>query len=339
MKATEKTIALQAVEAFQEETGLKTEYIPGDNDNNCPDGVVRIQTGTRKLKLAAEIKQWVNRTTIGLVHRQRLKLGQILLIAEYINPKLANALKDQEIPFIDAAGNAYIKEPPLYVFVKGNKPLDELKGERTKRLFKPSGLRALFALLNHPGAENKPYRDLAAEAGVALGTVGWVVYDLKDKGFIMDLGKKGRKLINKPDLLRRWVETYPEQLRPKLVQGNFKVDDRNWWKHITPAKFDAFWGGEVAAMELTGYLKPEKFVIYTDQHPGKLIFKGKLQKDPNGNVEILKTFWNFHWKEADKGIAPPLLVYADLMATGDPRNIETAEMIYDKHLAGLVRED
>ena len=85
----------------------------------------------------------------------------------------------------------------------------------------------LFSLLNKPGAENNPYRDIAAKAGVALGTVGWVLYDLKDTGFMVDMGEKGRKLINKADLLRRWVEAYPEQLRPKRLLGRFRTDNQN----------------------------------------------------------------------------------------------------------------
>ena len=40
-----------------------------------------------------------------------------------------------------------------------------------------------------------------------------------------------------------------------------------------------------------------------------------------------------------QGIAPPLLVYADLMATGDDRNIETAGIIYDKYLVRPDRQD
>ncbi|MBC3833208.1 hypothetical protein H8K33_16990 [Undibacterium amnicola] len=37
-------------------------------------------------------------------------------------------------------------------------------------------------------------------------------------------------------------------------------------------------------------------------------------------------------------MVPPLLVYADLMATGDARCIETAKMIYDEHVARLLAE-
>ena len=35
----------------------------------------------------------------------------------------------------------------------------------------------------------------------------------------------------------------------------------------------------------------------------------------------------------------PILIYADLLATGNERNIETARMIYDQHIVQLIRED
>jgi hypothetical protein len=35
----------------------------------------------------------------------------------------------------------------------------------------------------------------------------------------------------------------------------------------------------------------------------------------------------------------PILIYADLMASGDPRNIETAQIIYEQELAQYFRED
>lgn len=340
MKVIEKTIALQAAQAFRDATGLDAQFHPKlTKGHPYPDGIIRIINGEQTLEFVTEIKRRINRAIVELVHRQMRDAGQVLLVTDYVNPKMANTLKGRGIPFMDAAGNAFINGPPLYVFIKGNKPKDEFKGNRTKRLFKPSGLRVLFTLLNHPGAENYPYRDIAADAGVALGTVNWVVYDLKETGFMVDLGKKGRRLINKANLLRRWVEAYPEQLRPKLVHGTFRADLQNWWTNIEPAEFDAFWGGEIAAAQITGYLKPERFVIYTDQPPGKLIFKCKLKKDPQGNVEVLKRFWNFNWKTPEIGIVPPLLVYADLMATCDPRNLDAAEMIYDDHLAGLVGEN
>ncbi|MGM0467157.1 MAG: type IV toxin-antitoxin system AbiEi family antitoxin [Acidobacteriota bacterium] len=37
-------------------------------------------------------------------------------------------------------------------------------------------------------------------------------------------------------------------------------------------------------------------------------------------------------------LVPPLLIYTDLMATGDARNIETASIIYEKELRRGIME-
>jgi len=73
--------------------------------------------------------------------------------------------------------------------------------------------------------------------------------------------------------------------------------------------------------------------------PGRFLAANRLRTNPKGNVEILRTFWDTRCDWTDPEIVPPLLVYADLLATGDPRNLETARRIYDEQLAGLVRED
>jgi hypothetical protein len=70
-----------------------------------------------------------------------------------------------------------------------------------------------------------------------------------------------------------------------------------------------------------------------------MIIKQRLRKDPQGDVEILRRFWNFTTVDQRADVVPPLLVYADLLATGDERNTETARMVYEKYLVGLVRED
>ena len=64
-----------------------------------------------------------------------------------------------------------------------------------------------------------------------------------------------------------------------------------------------------------------------------------MKKDPEGNVEILNRFWNFKLNTFNNDLVHPVLVYADLMATGDNRNIETAGMIYDTEIARFIRED
>ena len=59
--------------------------------------------------------------------------------------------------------------------------------------------------------------------------------------------------------------------------------------------------------------------------------------DANGAVlEWRKPFWGALPAAARPGTVHPVLVYADLLATGDARCIETAKLVYDEHLAGLL---
>ena len=336
-----ENIIKAALGVFEKTTGIETiRQVEHLNDAIYPDGLVQIAHQNRQWHFVVEAKTRVTRAIAGMEKLDPIHHGEkTLLITEYVTPPIAEMLKDLDIFFIDTVGNAYINEPPLYVFIKGNKPQVPLKRETQKRLFKPSGLRVVFALLNNPDMINNPYRDIAKTAGVALGTIGWLIRDLKEMGFCIEIGKRNRKLVNLNKLFRRWVEAYPEQLRPKHIKERFETVNHNWWKKVNIKEYGAYWGGEVATAQLTGYLKPAKFTIYANQPFGKLVLKNRLHKAENGNVEILTPFWNFKHELEDLDIVPPILVYADLMATGDQRNIEAAGMIYEKYIDRFIGED
>lgn len=92
-------------------------------------------------------------------------------------------------------------------------------------------------------------------------------------------------------------------------------------------------GGEVAAGKLTGYLKPVRITLYLDGKADELILANRLRPDLNGAIELLEAFWTTDEMGHRNDVAPPLLVYADLMASSDPRNIEAAKMIRANELA------
>jgi hypothetical protein len=209
------------------------------------------------------------------------------------------------------------------------------------RAFKQTGLRVLYVLLCNAGMENQPYRTIAWKAEVALGMVTWVFQELRELGFILIMGKgKERevRLINKGRLLERWITGYAEQLRPKLFLGRYR-GTAGWWKEAELDENRAQWGGEVAAAKLTGYLNPQEITVYADKEDlAALLGLFRLRKDPAGDVEVLRRFWRPEAIPRNKDMVHPLLVYADLMATGNQRNLETARMIYDQHIVQLVRE-
>ena len=328
---------------FQEQAVIETiEFEPQGINGYRPDRLIRMVLKGAELKYYAEIKTAITAVTRAqkLLFLNRMKLDHpLLLIAKYVNPNMAEQLKQDGMEFIDAAGNAFINQPPIYVFIKGNRPLEVIMPTPPKRAFRAAGLKVTYAFLCNPGMENKPYREIADATGVALGTIGWFMRELKETGFLVDMGTRGNKLTRKEILLQRWVTAYPEELRPKLLLGRYK-GAHEWWRQKKLDPFKAQWGGEVAAARLTQYLQPQIITIYTTAGQlNDLLIENRLRKDPTGEVEVLERFWTPGEKEEHEDMIHPILVYADLLATGNERNIETARIIYEQLIVRLIRED
>ena len=339
----EEEIFQLAIEAFRKivPAHIKVDTLALETENTAeirPDRVIRILIDGKEARYYAEIKNTITKAQKLLLLVQKEKLNYpLLLITKYVNPQMADQIRQDGIEFIDTAGNAFINYPGLYVYVKGNRPPETMRKGPVKRAFKPAGLRMIYALLCNPGFENKTYREIATATDVALGTVGWTMNELKELGFLLDMGKQGYKMIRKENLLQRWVTAYPEQLRPKQILGHYR-GELDWWKQTRLDALGAQWGGEVAAARLTQYLKPEIVTIYTtNQHLNQFLLENRLRKDPAGDVEVLERFWKPEGQYED--LVHPLLIYADLIATGNQRNLETAKMIYEQHIVRLIRED
>jgi hypothetical protein len=265
------------------------------------------------------------------VLHQLERLGeQGLLVADHVTPPMAEELRARKIPFVDAAGNAFLDQPPLFVWVKGERPRATAGGGQPMgRAFQASGLQVLLALICHPEWVELPYREIAKLADVAHGTVGWVMAELPKLGFMTELRGK-RRLLQRERLLQQWAEFYPRVLRPRVLLGRYRAENLAWWDTIDPVRYGAVLGGEPAGGRITHYLRPEAATFYTEKIDPRLLVDLRLRPDDNGNVEIYRRFWTFDGDQA--GLAPTPLVYADLMATGDGRCIETAKIIYDEHL-------
>jgi len=341
----QKELYQQAKEAFLKNAPAQTEMEtlalqPAPLAGIRPDRLIRLIAQGKRLEYYVEEKAHftdANRLVL-LMYREKLD-KPILLVANYINPLLAERLKQDNLEFIDTAGNAFINNPAMYVFVKGNKPLHMLKRQPLDRAFNPAGLRNVFAFLCNPGLENKNYREIAAATGVALGTVNIIMKDLVELDFLLDMGKRGYKLVQKENLLNRWVTAYPNRLRRKLVLGCYRGEP-DWWQRTDWPRWDAQLGGEAAAARWTDYLKPELITIYVaPDRLNDLLLRNRLRKDPQGDVEILERFWKPAAAATQDDFVHPILVYADLLATGNERNIETAKMIYEQHILRLIREN
>jgi len=214
----------------------------------------------------------------------------MVLVTRYINPIMADRLKQMQVFFMDAAGNMYLNIPPLYFYVKGNKLPVEVPVPVVRRVFRPAGLKIVFALLCNPGLEAQPLRTIAQKAGAALGTAAKVMQDLEAMRFLTNNDREGRKLVNKKELLERWVIAYPDHLRPKLILGYFEPQKRDWWKRADLTLYQAYWGGEAAAWKLAAYLKAQQITLYAEYLPKQLIIDYKMKKAPEAELKYLKNF-------------------------------------------------
>jgi len=345
LRTAERQLLQLAIEALHHQTGLRLhihaeEVAMGDR---MIDAILEVE-GYEALRFVAEIKKWVQQANIGALLEQVRQLpGKGLLVADYVNADMAERFREMNIPFIDTVGNAYINEKPLYVFIKGNRQQKITGAIKRGGAFNPAGIKVVHALLLDQVPVNATYREIAQVAGVALGAIGGIYNDLKAAGFMVELQNKKRQLQNKRKLLDRWVEAYLEKLKPKQLIGRFTVEDEFWWKTFDLTKYDAKWGGEVAAAKATEYLQPEKVTIYLFEKGGDALFRdARFRKDNAGEITVYRAFWKqkaikYYWGKQND-MVDPLIIYADLIATADPRNMETAKILYGEELARLVEE-
>src|SRR5690606_1169093 len=141
----------------------------------------------------------------------------------------------------------------------------------------------------------------------------------------------------KKELLEKWSAAYDENLKPGLKVGTFRLlkeEQYTNWQRIKFNRDKTWWGGEPAGDLLTGYLRPVHFTLYTSETRAELMKNYRLVPDEKGRILVFRKFWN---QPAEKArTVPPILVYADLINTGDPRCLETAQKVYEQYLKDEV---
>jgi hypothetical protein len=263
-----------------------------------------------------------------------------LLISDYVTDGAAEFLRQEGISYLDASGNCFLQSGPLLLFVQGQKPKDRGRRESI-RAFNSAGLKLIFLLLVREDLINRTYRDLAALVDISQGTVAYVMQDLKELGFVEKRGKS-RTLRRKEDLMDRWTTGYTERLRSNLSRGRFKFlpsrKATGWQSHLSNL-WATKWGGEPGADLLTGNFRPELLTLYTREDTSTVCRELEAAPDPEGSIEILDLFWDpaaLDTKddagESTRKHVPPLLIYADLVASADPRARRAAKTIWDHYL-------
>ena len=265
--------------------------------------------------------------TIDQIVKRSEERSRIFFCTPYITPSLADLMVKHDCLYADLAGNLFIRKGNTVVLVQNQKKPQSLERKYTRgRAWTLTGLKVLFLLLTEDEALNWPYRKIAEFSGVSLGSVRYILADLKNGKVIAEVNGQNR-WSGKNTTIADWGAAYKEKLLPSL--------DRRFYDGKIPEECEHFGlavSGETALQGLT-LMKSRRFLAYKHGNINICIAQKRWRENAEGNIEIRQAFWPECRIFAER--VPWLLVYADLLAEDDPRCNEAALEIYHRYLEGM----
>lgn len=327
----EREILKLAIEKINEVEGVVCTILKEDVKKNGAnwDAKIMINHDNLNERYFVEIKKKILPTDLPRILEQTKKIKPLIIIGEYITPQAKEILKINKIPYVDTAGNMFLKSKNIYVYIQTNKTNRDKIKTNTKA-FNKAGLKVIYQFLINPELINKPYRYIGEKADVTIATVGVVLKDLLKEKYIIQERKREYKFNNKEKLFEEWVKGYNRNLRPKLRKKRYRwlKKNKNWKKIKLPN--ETYWGGAMAAEKLTEYLIADKIEIYTGLQFEEVMNSLRILPDEDGEITVTELFWTDHKGKAK--YVDPMLIYADLLDEGNTRYLETANLIYKEHV-------
>ncbi|WP_345830217.1 type IV toxin-antitoxin system AbiEi family antitoxin (plasmid) [Pantoea sp. BRR-3P] len=307
-------------------TGIRLEYDLAPHVLSSVGSATLFAPHDESINFTLEVKHIHRMDTLKRVqaHIESLQRERpVLLICNQLTQSLAAYCMQNDINFIDTAGNASIQLPGFFMLIEGKQ---EKKSVTSGGRFPVGVMKLLFILLSDPSVIDQPYRALAEMAGISLGMVSKAFEYLEHQRYFRKT-KNGRRLIGVDELCAMWIDDYPRSLKPKLDQLKLAMPEKPEHLALTD---DEIAGGELAAANLSnGYLVPASAIVYT---PHPLLQRRKelaLKPSSEGDFQLIAGFWgNYHLTSR----ARAMLCLADLLDSGDDRRREVARIINEKYL-------
>jgi hypothetical protein len=329
-------IVNKALYALHKNTQIKAVWRKqGHRDN---DGAIDFYFEKKKPhRYVVEVKKEIRNQDLPKLLQLKNQGTPIMVVAENILAKTKEELQKHNIGYLETNGNVYLQQVPNYfIWIENKKP--KILTKEVNRAFTKTGLKVVFLLLVDENFVHRTYRTIAEVAEVGLGNVNNIIKGLKDLRLIIQKNDRDLLIPNKKAILDRWITAYEQRLKPTLHLGNFRFLDNNAffnWRNLRLQE-QTLWGGEPAGDLYTDNLNPEILTLYTTEAQGELMKNYRLVPDEKGNVEVYKKFWKTQANAIEHAV-PPILAYADLINTGNPRCIETAQKLYEKYIENKLR--
>ena len=208
--------------------------------------------------------------------------------------------------------------------------------------FSEAGAKILYYLLCNGPRIHATYRDIQYAIGVSLDKLSKTFNELKDERLLVSPNRGLYEIRNPSELLDRWSTAYEAKLQPRILLGRFQSpfgnDFATMFEEVGAGNVrgDIVVGGEYAADLLTRYLRGHVLNLYISAGCTNTVRKAfRLAPSPKGNIVLYEAFAQSLGGTQDKRgltLAHPVLVYAELLATDDPRCNETALRLKEEHL-------
>jgi len=313
---------------------LHYEPAPNGQDLGC-DGKLDIQTPARHFHLLVEAKRsFLTRSTVNQLlawvkQVRAAKPRHVILLARHIPRPVAERLIDAKVNFADDVGNIHLALGDRYNWTVVGKPASEPVSER--RPISAAQLQLLFQFVTHPESANWPVRRLELAAGISKSRAAQARQQLVAEGLLTRKGKD-YQLGPKNLLAERLSFGYAQVLRPKLVVGRFRFGEKTAemflarLRNSTPSGLRYALTGGPAIDLLQHFYRGPEVPMFLEPSSRRMTQELRLLPDSEGPVTLLRAFGEtVFWQERDNHmLAPPWLIYAELLYSNDPRAHEAA---------------
>jgi Transcriptional regulator, AbiEi antitoxin, Type IV TA system len=308
------------------------------------DGILEIVTPQGTYRLSIEVKRsYLGRSMVNAVigralgrpqsdsHKRSKKPSGKLVLARYVPAIAGEQFVEAGICFADDLGNIHLRLGSEYNWTALGKrePAKLPDADRTT----PAAIQLLFQIAVHPESAQWTVRDLARAAGIGKTKAAQLRGQFLRERILTGQADKPEFRIT-PEISNRLVTGYCQILRPRLLLRRCRYPDQSVDQFVSRLSDEAraqkipyaLTGGPAADAMQHFYRSPEVSVFLDAPDSGRQRSL-RLLPDRSGPVVVLKPFGDLvYWREFDgKMVAPPWLIYAELLTSSEPRAREAAE--------------
>jgi hypothetical protein len=230
---------------------------------------------------------------------------------------------------VDLAGNLHLVLGDRYErTIMGR--AESRKSKESQRIT-PAQLQVLFLFATQPESVAWPVRVIGTQAGVSKSKAASVRSGLIADGLVAKTGPNPFRVTKATEELL--ISGYSQILRPKLVLGRFRAPENDLADFLKRLP-EAFKGGSrryalsggPAAEALQHFYRGSELPLFVSDDGAELRHRLRLLPDRSGPITLLRAFGEVvFWRQMSSWmVAPPWLVYSELMNADDPRAHEAA---------------